>query len=68
MIEPDLEHIKRIHTDGWISSKKIEYGKDKYRSVCNIKPGSYLGNLRYEGYCNNVEIKNLNDVEGKFII
>ena len=40
------EFIKRIHTDGVISSKKLD-----------IKLGDKLGDLVFEGYCENVIIE-----------
>ena len=43
---PHKEFIKRVHTDGFISSKKLD-----------IKTGDKLGDLVYEGYCENVIIE-----------
>ena len=43
---PHKEFIKRYHTDGIISSKKLD-----------IKTGNKLGDLVYEGYCENVIIE-----------
>jgi hypothetical protein len=40
------EFIKRINTDGFISSKKLD-----------IKLGDKLGDLVYEGFCENVIIE-----------
>ena len=68
MIEPHIQYIKRIHTDGFICSKKLEWEKAKYRSVCNVKMGNYLGNMKYEGYCKEVIISNCNNIKGDFII
>ena len=65
MIEPHLKYIKRVHTDGFYCSKKIEWEKAKYRSVCKVKMGDYLGNMKYEGYCDYVKIINSNNIIGK---
>ena len=50
-IEPHLKYIKRVHTDGFLSKKKLD-----------IKTGSNLGDLKYKGYCENVYVKNVNNV------
>ena len=51
-IEPHLDLIKRVQTDGFLSTKKIE----------GIKTGTKMGELKYEGYCKNTQIKGMNDV------
>jgi hypothetical protein len=48
---------KRCHTDGIIFSEKPN----------GIKTGDKLGDLVYEGYCNNVNIINSMKVVGEFI-
>ena len=53
---PHKEFIKRCHTDGFISSKKLD-----------IKTGNKLGDLVYEGYCENVIIKTNQKPEQEFI-
>ncbi len=45
------EFIKYIHTDGFVISKKPEQ---------DFKTGNELGNLVYEGYCQNCDIVNSN--------
>jgi hypothetical protein len=57
LLNPHYEFIKRIHTDSFISSKKL-----------NIKTGTNLGDLRYEGhYKGDLVIKNSMQVSGKLI-
>ncbi len=48
---PHKEFIKYIHTDGFVISKKPEQ---------DFKTGNELGNLVYEGYCQNCDIVNSN--------
>ena len=55
IIEPHIEHVKRVHTDGFITDTKL-----------NIKTGKDLGDLKYEGYCENVVIHNNIKIVGKF--
>ena len=49
--------IVRCVTDGFITKTKLA-----------IKSGSGLGDLRYEGRCDNIKINHLYSVEGNFII
>jgi hypothetical protein len=53
---PHREHIKQIHTDGFISDIQLD-----------IKTGEKIGDLVYEGYCEDVIIEHCNNVKGKFI-
>lgn len=55
ILQPHKEHIKRIHTDGFISSSNLD-----------IKTGQKLGELKYEGHCPNVKIVNNANIEGDF--
>ncbi len=55
LIHPYINDIVKIHTDGFIATKELD-----------IKLGSEMGNVRYEGYCENVKIKNNINVAGKF--
>jgi hypothetical protein len=55
--DPMLEHVKRVHTDGWISTKPL-----------HIETGDKMGNIRYEGYCSKAVIHNNIRVEGEFNI
>lgn len=69
MIEPHLEFIKRVHTDGFISVKKLDFPTQKSRALGSFKEGSDMGDLRYEGYCEKVELKlDSTSVMGEFII
>ena len=53
---PHKEFIKRCHTDGFISSKKID-----------IKTGNKLGDLVFEEHCENVIVKTNQKTEQEFI-
>ena len=55
IMHPHKEYIKKINTDGFISSVKL-----------GIKTGDKLGDLVYEGYCENVIIKNNTKPEQEF--
>ena len=50
-----IDSIVHVHTDGFISTKKLD-----------IVTGTELGDLKYEGYCPDVTIVNINKVVGKF--
>lgn len=56
IIEPHIDHIKRVHTDGFISSKRLHFPLQKTRGLGSTKLGNDLGDLKYEGYCENVEL------------
>ena len=45
-------NIKYVHTDGFISSEKLNIGK-----TLDVK----IGELVYEGYCENVYINSIQD-------
>jgi hypothetical protein len=54
---PNIDHIKRVHTDGIISSIKLD-----------LKVGKQLGDMVYEGYCDECNIENVNNVSKNFIV
>jgi hypothetical protein len=57
LLNPHYEFIKRIHTDGFISSKKLD-----------IETNTNLGDLRYEGhYEGDLVIKNSMQISGELI-
>lgn len=55
IMQPFNKYIQRVHTDGFISSIKLD-----------IKLGDDIGDLRYEGKCDNVEIVNNIKIIGNF--
>ena len=55
IMEPYKNDIVRAHTDGFLLTRKE-----------NIITGNELGQLAYEGYCNNAKVLNCNSVLGKF--
>lgn len=55
--QPYYSHVKRIHTDSITSDIKLP-----------IEHSSALGEMKYEGYCENVIISNCIVTTGKFII
>ena len=58
VIKPNIDKIVRVHTDGFVSKEKLEY-----------KFGKELGDLKYEGYCETVNVKNCIDIgDGEWII
>jgi len=52
-----FENVVRIHTDGFITTKKL-----------NVDIGEELGQLKYEGYCDNCTVVNTMKVKGEFIL
>ena len=58
IIKPIAKHVVRIHTDGFITDKKLK----------NINDQGQLGDLKYEGYCENCEVVNAMKVIGEFIL
>lgn len=61
------DNIKRVHTDGFISDIPLKFKKDS-QAIDSIKIGKELGDLKYEGFCDNCEIKNNVEVIGDFLI
>ena len=57
MIDPHASHIRYLHTDGFISDCKLD-----------IETGEDIGDLRYEGYCEEVNIVGLTKKYGEFKI
>ena len=61
IIEPHLQYIKHVHTDGCISTKDLTKDLEKFI-------GNDIGELKYEGFCKTTIIKNCNSVVGTFIV
>jgi hypothetical protein len=55
IIYPHKENIKQLHTDGFVSDKLLD-----------IKTGDKMGDLVFEGKCDNCTIHHINYVEGEF--
>jgi hypothetical protein len=55
IIEPYVDKVVRCHTDSMFVNEQID-----------VKTGTQLGELRYEGYCPNMEVKNMMKVIGEF--
>ena len=51
----DRENVKWCHTDGFISDKLLD-----------VKTGDKMGDLVFEGKCDNCTIHHINYVEGEF--
>jgi hypothetical protein len=62
IIEPHVDKIVRVHTDGFISTEKLKFEKDNLRILDSVKYGTGIGDLKYEGYCETLCIKNVNKV------
>ena len=56
-MEPNIEHIRRVHTDGYISAVKLD-----------VKTGSDIGELKFEGYSTHCKITNNISIDGEFEI
>ncbi|EGG18241.1 hypothetical protein DFA_03728 [Cavenderia fasciculata] len=57
---PNIEHIKRVHTD---DLKNYHFNKRKGKPD-NVKLGNDIGNISFEGYNQNATIHKLKKVEG----
>ena len=57
IIATDKDNIVRCVTDGIISKTKLE-----------VATGNVIGELKYEGYCPNINIKHLYSVDGIFTV
>jgi len=57
IVMPHNDNVHRIHTDGFISDKKLD-----------IKLGENIGDLVFEGYCENCNIINCSNNLGEYII
>jgi len=55
IMEPCIDDVKRVHTDGFLVTKKLD-----------IKTGTDIGDLKYEGYYKNGKVINCLKVEGEF--
>ena len=56
MMKPYLRSIVRAHTDGFISKVKLD-----------VKTGTQMGDLKYDGYCSKCIIQNNIKVDGAFV-
>ena len=57
LLEPYKEHVKRIHTDGFLVDQKI----DKFVTT------GHLGNVAYKKFYPNGKVIHANKIEGEFI-
>ena len=55
ILYPHIENIKQLHTDGFVSNKLLD-----------VKTGDKMGDLVFEGKCDNCTIHHINYVEGEF--
>lgn len=64
IMEPYIDDIQRVHTDGFISTNEIDFSKKKTKSakLSNVIGGNNLGNIKYEGYCERMQIVNVNKI------
>lgn len=62
IMEPHIDYIVRCHTDGFLSTKPLEFKKKNTYSIDNVKIGTDIGDLKYEGYLEDVTIKDLNNI------
>lgn len=62
IIEPHINTIVRVHTDGFISTKELTFSRTNKKTIDSVKIGTHLGDLKYEGYCNSLHIMNVNRI------
>ncbi|GAM24653.1 hypothetical protein SAMD00019534_078280 [Acytostelium subglobosum LB1] len=67
IIKDDIANIKRVHTDGFVSTKPWTEKTGK-KSLDYAKLGKECGDLRYEGYCPDASVKNMTKPVGSFAI
>jgi hypothetical protein len=58
IVEPNLQNLVRIYADGIILKKRVE----------DVETGDKLGNLKFEGKCKKMVVKNARDIIGTFKI
>ncbi|EFA77426.1 hypothetical protein PPL_12642 [Heterostelium album PN500] len=62
-------YIKRVHTDGFYSTKKLNFNthsKGKSHAIDDVQIGVAPGDLKYEGYTEKVIIEKFKKVLGEF--
>lgn len=68
VMAPNMKNIVRVHTDGFISTKKLEFSSNKSNkgsgSIDYVKFGKDIGNIKYEGYNDNINIHHVNKIDG----
>jgi hypothetical protein len=64
IIEKDIDKIVRVYIDGIISCQQLKFKKDNLKRLDNIKLGTDLGDMKYEGYHPNIHIHNYQKVDG----
>jgi hypothetical protein len=64
IIEKDIDKIVRVYIDGIISCQQLKFKKDNLKRLDNIKLGTDLGDMKYEGYHPNIHIHNCQKVDG----
>ncbi len=57
-ISNDVDSVVRLHSDGFVCTKPLT----------DVKLGTKMGDLKYEGHCANATVHNNIKVEGKFFI
>ncbi|GAM28353.1 hypothetical protein SAMD00019534_115290 [Acytostelium subglobosum LB1] len=67
IIKDDIDCIKRVHTDGFVSTKPWKEKRGK-KSLDYPKIGEECGDLKYEGYCPNAIVNNMLKPVGEFKI
>jgi len=62
ILKPIENKVIRVHTDGFLTTEPIKFEEKDSRKTGFIKIGNNLGELKYEGYCENLHIINLNNI------
>ena len=68
IIDKNESIVKRVHTDGLMTTKKLVLQYKKGSALSAITFGTGLGQMKYEGYCKNAKIINSNNIEGEFLM
>ncbi|GAM28177.1 hypothetical protein SAMD00019534_113530 [Acytostelium subglobosum LB1] len=65
IIKDDIDNIKRVHTDGFVSTKPWTEKTSK-QSLDYPKIGEECGDLKYEGFCPDAIVTNMRKTVGEF--
>lgn len=63
IIERNIDNVVRVHTDGFISTKKMKFKRqDNNCPIDQVKLGTDLGDIKFEGHRELIEIQGVNKI------
>ena len=57
IIQPHIDKIKRVHTDGFLSNSPLKFQKIN-NSLDSVNIGDNIGELSYKGYYEKCRVEN----------